>query len=123
MSKHCLHLLAHVEMGKVLVQVCVCQHATRRLLRHAACARPLVCPCGAATRAQGSDGSYGTSLALGTALDPGCDVMLAYKQNGRRLAPDHVRTLLPACSGARPRAHHVACLFWRAPSCSSADAA
>ena len=39
---------------------------------------------------QGKDGSYGTSLALGTAQDPGCDVLLAYKQNGRRLAPDHV---------------------------------
>ena len=38
----------------------------------------------AATPVQGKDGSYGTSLALGTAQDPGCDVLLAYKQNGRR---------------------------------------
>ena len=43
---------------------------------------------------QGKDGSYGTSLALGTAQDPGCDVLLAYKQNGRRLAPDHVSPIL-----------------------------
>ncbi|KAK9836934.1 hypothetical protein WJX81_000653 [Elliptochloris bilobata] len=53
---------------------------------------------------QGKDGSYGTSLALGTALDPGCDVMLAYKQNGRRLAPDHgypIRMIIPGHIGGR----------------------
>ncbi len=91
----CLRLLAHVGMDEILFRR-VCQHTTRCLLWHTTRAFPLMCPCSAATRAQGSDGSYGTSLALGTALDPGCDVMLAYKQNGRRLAPDHVRTASPA---------------------------
>lgn len=32
---------------------------------------------------KGDDGSYGTSLALGHAMDPSNDVLLAYKQNGR----------------------------------------
>jgi nitrate reductase (NAD(P)H) len=52
---------------------------------------------------QGADGSYGTSLAYGTAMDPACDVMLAYKQNGRFLQPDHgfpIRMIIPGHIGA-----------------------
>ena len=55
---------------------------------------------------QGADGSYGTSLAYGTAMDPACDVMLAYKQNGRFLQPDHgfpIRMIIPGHIGARAR--------------------
>ncbi|KAK9903477.1 hypothetical protein WJX75_006549 [Coccomyxa subellipsoidea] len=53
---------------------------------------------------QGADGSYGTSLAYATACDPACDVMLAYKQNGRTLAPDHgfpIRMIIPGHIGGR----------------------
>jgi len=53
---------------------------------------------------QGSTGSYGTSLDLGWALDRERDVLLAFKQNGERLTPDHgapLRTLLPGCIGGR----------------------
>ncbi len=52
---------------------------------------------------QGADGSYGTSLSYATACDPACDVMLAYKQNGRTLAPDHgfpIRMIIPGHIGA-----------------------
>ena len=35
------------------------------------------------------DGTYGTSIPLAYALNPAHDVLLAYKQNGRWLAPDH----------------------------------
>ena len=38
---------------------------------------------------KGDDGSYGTSVTLAKALDPASDVILAYKQNGRLLTPDH----------------------------------
>ena len=38
---------------------------------------------------RGDDGSYGTSIALRRAVDPAFDVILAYKQNGRLLTPDH----------------------------------
>ncbi len=54
---------------------------------------------------QGADGSYGTSLAYATAMDPACDVMLAYKQNGRFLEPDHgfpIRMIIPGHIGAHP---------------------
>lgn len=51
---------------------------------------------------QGADGTYGTSLAYGTAMDPSCDVMVAYKQNERFLAPDHgfpIRMIIPGHIG------------------------
>lgn len=53
---------------------------------------------------KGEDGSYGTSISLATAMDPACDVMLAYKQNGRWLTPDHgfpVRMIIPGYIGGR----------------------
>jgi nitrate reductase (NAD(P)H) len=34
-------------------------------------------------------GTYGTSITLSKALDPTADVLIAYEQNGYRLAPDH----------------------------------
>ncbi|KAK9823153.1 hypothetical protein WJX72_000662 [[Myrmecia] bisecta] len=53
---------------------------------------------------QGKDGSYGTSLFHATAMDPAADVLLAFKQNGRFLAPDHgfpVRMIIPGHIGGR----------------------
>ena len=53
---------------------------------------------------QGGPGSYGTSIDIETALDPTCDVIVAYMQNGERLHPDHgfpVRVLLPGYIGGR----------------------
>ncbi len=47
---------------------------------------------------KGTDGSYGTSILLSYAMDPANDVLIAYKQNGRWLTPDHgfpVRTIIP----------------------------
>jgi DMSO/TMAO reductase YedYZ molybdopterin-dependent catalytic subunit len=34
-------------------------------------------------------GKYGTSIGLAKALDPSADVLIAYKQNGQYLTPDH----------------------------------
>lgn len=53
---------------------------------------------------QGEDGSYGTSLSLAHAMDPANDVILAFKQSGRWLTPDHgfpVRMLIPGFIGGR----------------------
>jgi len=53
---------------------------------------------------QGETGEYGTSIDMGWALDRERDVLLAFKQNGERLTPDHgapLRTLLPGCIGGR----------------------
>lgn len=53
---------------------------------------------------QGGPGSYGTSIDIETALDPACDIMVAYKQNGELLHPDHgfpVRLLIPGYIGGR----------------------
>eukprot|EP00899_Mesostigma_viride_P005008 jgi/Mesvir1/14508/Mv05207-RA.1 len=53
---------------------------------------------------KGPDGSYGTSITLGMALDPAADVILAYKQNDEILHPDHgfpVRLLIPGWIGGR----------------------
>jgi nitrate reductase (NAD(P)H) len=53
---------------------------------------------------QGKTGSYGTSIDIGWALDRERDVLLAFKQNGEFLTPDHgfpLRTLLPGCIGGR----------------------
>ncbi|CAD7697183.1 unnamed protein product [Ostreobium quekettii] len=53
---------------------------------------------------KGEDGSYGTSVTLAAAMDPSNDILLAYKQNGRWLTPDHgfpVRMLIPGYIGGR----------------------
>uniref|UniRef100_A0A286R227 Nitrate reductase [NADH] n=1 Tax=Ulva prolifera TaxID=3117 RepID=NIA_ULVPR len=53
---------------------------------------------------KGVDGSYGTALTLGHALDPSMDVLIAYKQNGQFLHPDHgfpCRMLIPGWIGGR----------------------
>ena len=52
----------------------------------------------------GGPGSYGTSIDMETALDPTCDVIVAYEQNGDRLHPDHgypCRVLIPGYIGGR----------------------
>ena len=53
---------------------------------------------------RGEDGSYGTSINLGHALDPSNDVILAYKQNDRWLTPDHgfpIRLIVPGFTAGR----------------------
>ena len=53
---------------------------------------------------KGDDGSYGTSIPMHMALDPGADVLLAYEQNGARLTPDHgfpLRIIIPGWIGGR----------------------
>jgi nitrate reductase (NAD(P)H) len=53
---------------------------------------------------KGDDGSYGTSISLHRAMDPQFDVVLAYKQNGRLLTPDHgfpLRVIIPGFIGGR----------------------
>ena len=53
---------------------------------------------------KGDDGSYGTSISLERALDPAYDVILAYKQNGAYLTPDHgfpLRVIIPGYIGGR----------------------
>jgi DMSO/TMAO reductase YedYZ molybdopterin-dependent catalytic subunit len=52
----------------------------------------------------GGVGSYGTSIDMETALDPTCDVIVAYEQNGDKLHPDHgypCRVLIPGYIGGR----------------------
>lgn len=52
----------------------------------------------------GEKGVYGTSITLVRALDPAYDVILAYKQNGEWLTPDHgfpIRTIIPGYIGGR----------------------
>ena len=49
-------------------------------------------------------GNYGTSLKLGLCMDPVRGIMLAYKQNGEMLTPDHgkpIRLLVPGMIGGR----------------------
>lgn len=50
------------------------------------------------------NGTYGTSIDIATALNPYGDVMIAYKQNGVHLTPDHgypVRVVIPGWIGGR----------------------
>ncbi|CAL5220115.1 g2068 [Coccomyxa viridis] len=53
---------------------------------------------------QGDDGSYGTSIERYKALDSASDIILAFKQNGRLLTPDHgypLRIIIPGYIGGR----------------------
>lgn len=52
----------------------------------------------------GEKGIYGTSITMLRALDPTYDVILAYKQNGEWLTPDHgfpIRIIIPGYIGGR----------------------
>ncbi|TPX34001.1 hypothetical protein SmJEL517_g03240 [Synchytrium microbalum] len=49
-------------------------------------------------------GKYGTSISIDTAMDPRCDVLVAYQMNGKSLAPDHgfpIRMIIPGHIGGR----------------------
>lgn len=53
---------------------------------------------------KGKEGRYGSSISLSYALNAANDVLVAYKQNGRWLSPDHgfpVRLILPGHIGGR----------------------
>jgi len=53
---------------------------------------------------KGKDGSYGTSIAIDRAMQDNWDVILAYEQNGKPLAPDHgfpLRIIIPGFIGGR----------------------
>ena len=53
---------------------------------------------------QSSDGSYATSIIYGNAMNPANDILIAYKHNGKLLAPDHgfpVRMIIPGGIGGR----------------------
>jgi nitrate reductase (NAD(P)H) len=57
---------------------------------------------------KGEDGSYGTSVTYYKAMDIPSDVIIAYKQNGRWLTPDHgfpVRMIIPGFIGGRMVKH------------------
>lgn len=50
------------------------------------------------------NGTYGTSVDLVTAMDPFASVLVAWEQNGTRLAPDHgypLRMIIPGWIGGR----------------------
>ncbi|XP_047341866.1 nitrate reductase [NADH]-like [Impatiens glandulifera] len=52
----------------------------------------------------GGGSKYATSLTIELAMDPSRDIILAYMQNGERLAPDHgypVRMIIPGFIGGR----------------------
>ena len=53
---------------------------------------------------KGDKGVYGTSISMLRAMDPAFDVILAYKQNGEWLTPDHgfpLRIIIPGYIGGR----------------------
>lgn len=53
---------------------------------------------------KGDKGVYGTSISMLRAMDPAFDVILAYKQNGAWLTPDHgfpLRIIIPGYIGGR----------------------
>jgi len=53
---------------------------------------------------QGEDGSYATSVPIEYANDPANDLIIAYRQNGELLTPDHgfpVRLVIPGFIGGR----------------------
>ncbi|XP_057727310.1 inducible nitrate reductase [NADH] 2 [Arachis stenosperma] len=63
-----------------------------------------VCFEGAEDLPGGGGSKYGTSILREVALDPSRDIILAYMQNGERLAPDHgfpVRMIIPGFIGGR----------------------
>ncbi|XP_073021129.1 nitrate reductase [NADH] 1-like [Primulina eburnea] len=63
-----------------------------------------VCFEGAEDLPGGGGSKYGTSLMKEIAMDPARDIILAYMQNGERLAPDHgfpVRMIIPGFIGGR----------------------
>ncbi|GAB4844858.1 Nitrate reductase [NADH] 1 [Ancistrocladus abbreviatus] len=63
-----------------------------------------VCFEGAEDLPGGGGSKYGTSISKGVAMDPSRDIILAYMQNGQRLAPDHgfpVRIIIPGFIGGR----------------------
>lgn len=63
-----------------------------------------VCFEGAEDLPGGGGSKYGTSIKREFALDPARDIILAFMQNGERLAPDHgfpVRMIIPGFIGGR----------------------
>ncbi|KAM7507671.1 hypothetical protein LguiA_018124 [Lonicera macranthoides] len=63
-----------------------------------------VCFEGAEDLPGGGGAKYGTSIKKEFAMDPGTDIIIAYMQNGERLAPDHgfpVRMIIPGFIGGR----------------------
>ncbi|XP_074265086.1 nitrate reductase [NADH]-like [Silene latifolia] len=63
-----------------------------------------VCFEGADDLPEGGGSKYGTSLRREIALDPTRDIILAYKQNGEELSPDHgfpIRLIIPGVIGGR----------------------
>lgn len=63
-----------------------------------------VCFEGAENLPGGGGAKYGTSIKKEFAMDPSRDIILAYMQNGEKLAPDHgfpVRMIIPGFIGGR----------------------